>query len=286
MNSLRDQAMPYSEAPIFIGGLFKSGTTLLRAMLGQHSSIASGLETQWFNMDWDGMKDKAFYDHIERLRNFYGFKKDVTERIVVESKDVIQFLNLFLGLFTKSLGKKRWAEKTPGNILHLDRIYAGWPGAKVIHIIRDPRDVFASLRQAKKWDSIEVFSDLWCQYLGSAERFKKETPYHEDQFMEIRYEALITRPKEVMKRLLIFLGEIWEDQVAVFQGNKDDYHKVLEITGTASTTLIRLGEPLTKTRVGIWRDAVREDEIRQIHDLVDQKGLFNLMESIENESII
>jgi len=112
--------MPYSEAPIFIGGLFKSGTTLLRAMLGQHSSIASGLETQWFSMDWDGMKDKEFYDHIERLKNFYGIKKNLIERIVDESKNVIQVLNLFLGLYTKSLGKKRWAEKTPGNILHLD----------------------------------------------------------------------------------------------------------------------------------------------------------------------
>jgi len=286
MKSLRDQAMPYSQTPIFIGGLFKSGTTLLRAMLGQHSSIASGLETQWFNMDWDGMKDKEFYDHMERLKKFYGFKKSLTERIVNESKDVIQFLNLFLGLYAKSLGKKRWAEKTPGNILHLDKIYTGWSGAKVIHIIRDPRDAFASLRQAKKWDTIEVFSDLWCQYLGSVEKFKKESPLHEDKFMEIRYEALITRPKEIMKRILVFLGETWEDQVAVFDGNKDDYHKVLELTGKASTTLSRLGEPLTKSRIGIWRNVVSEDEIRQIHNLVDQRGLFNLMESIENESII
>ncbi len=286
MNSLRDQAMPYSEAPIFIGGLFKSGTTLLRAMLGQHSSIASGLETQWFNMDWDGMKDREFYDHIERLGHFYGFEKSFAKMIGNESKNVIQFLNLFLGLYTKSLGKKRWAEKTPGNILHLDKIYAGWPGAKVIHVIRDPRDVFASLRQAKKWDTIEVFSDLWCQYLGSAERLKKELQLHEEKFLEIRYEALITRPKEIMKRLLVFLGETWEDQVAVFNGNKDDYHKVRDLTGKASTTLSRLGEPLTKKRVGIWRNVVSEDEIRQIHNLVDRKGLFNLMEDIEKESII
>jgi len=109
---------------------------------------------------------------------------------------------------------------------------------------------------------------------------------HEDKFLEIRYEALITRPKEIMKRILVFLGETWEDQVAVFNGSKDDYHKVLDITGTASTTLIRLGEPLTSTRVGIWRNVVSEDEIRQIHNLVDQKGLFNLMEGIEKESLL
>jgi len=286
MNSLRDQAMPYSEAPIFIGGLFKSGTTLLRAMLGQHSSIASGLETQWFNMDWDGMKDREFYDHIERLGHFYGFEKSFAKMIGDESKNVIQFLNLFLGLYTKSLGKKRWVEKTPGNILHLNRIYAGWPGAKVIHVIRDPRDVFASLRQAKKWDTIEVFSDLWCQYLGSAERFKKELQLDEEKYLEIRYEAVITRPKEIMKRLLAFLGEPWEDEVAVFKGKKDDYHKVLDLTGKASTTLSRLGEPLTKTRVGIWRNVVSEDEIRQIHKIKKKKGLFNLMEGIEKESLI
>ena len=45
-------------SPIFIGGLFKSGTTLLRAMLGQHSAIASGLETQWFKMDWEKIRNE------------------------------------------------------------------------------------------------------------------------------------------------------------------------------------------------------------------------------------
>jgi hypothetical protein len=38
---------------IFIGGMFKSGTSLLRVMLGQHLAISAGLETAWFQLDWD-----------------------------------------------------------------------------------------------------------------------------------------------------------------------------------------------------------------------------------------
>ena len=50
-------------------------------------------------------------------------------------------------------GKPRWAEKTPGNIAHIDRIWKAWPDAQIVHIIRDPRDIFASLVEAKKWDT-------------------------------------------------------------------------------------------------------------------------------------
>ena len=48
------RAVPEFE-PIFIGGIFRSGTTLLRAMLGQHPNIAAGLETYWFDIDWDDL---------------------------------------------------------------------------------------------------------------------------------------------------------------------------------------------------------------------------------------
>ena len=34
-------------SPAFVGGMYKSGTSLLRAMLGRHSRIFTGLETQW-----------------------------------------------------------------------------------------------------------------------------------------------------------------------------------------------------------------------------------------------
>ena len=275
-----------SKSPIFIGGFFKSGTTLLRAMLGQHSAIASGLETQWFSMDWDRDPDRQFYEHVERLRRFYGLDEGLMNKIVAESRGVVHFLNRFMGHYAGSLGKRRWAEKTPGNVLHMERIYSGWPDAKIIHVVRDPRDTFASLKKAKKWDTIEEFVRLWSLFLGSAEKCKRDLNLDQDRYLEIRYEHLASRPREMMARVLEFLNEAWEEAVAEFKGREDEFHKVLEVTGKASTTLERLRKPLTKKRIGIWREIVSQDEIDQIHSRVEREGLLPLMSAIEDSTLI
>ena len=272
-------------SPIFIGGLFKSGTTLIRAMLGQHSAIATGLETQWFNIDWERVRNDRSYKDIERLGHFYGIDQKKTNQMVSKSNNVTEFLNLFLGYYTRSLSKKRWAEKTPGNILHLDKIFNSWPSAKVIHVIRDPRDVFASLKQAKKWDTCEVFSELWCLYLGAVQQFKKTLDLDHQCFLEIRYETLVVQPRETMRRVIDFVGEAWEEGIANFQGKQDDYERVLLFTGKASTTLERLKEPLSRNRIGIWKDILRGEEINKIYREVEKKGLLGLMRRIENGAL-
>jgi len=283
---MKEKILEFFRSPIFIGGIFKSGTTLLRAMLGQHSAIASGLETQWFNIEWGGIRNENFNVHIERLRNFYGFEKSVTDKMVAESKNVVHFINLFLGYYVKSLAKKRWVEKTPGNILHMDKIYSGWPDAKVIHLVRDPRDVFVSLRQAGKWDTVEVFVDLWCRFMTASEEFKNKLNLNSDNYLEIRYEQLVVRPRDSMKKVMGFLDESWEEGVSAFKGKEDDFDKVLKFTGKASTTLDRLRSPLSRDRIGIWSETLSLEEIRQIHDGAEQKGLLPLMRKIEEESHI
>lgn len=270
--------------PIFIGGLFKSGTTLLRAMIGQHSAIAAGLETQWFNIEWEGVRGDAFVRNVERLRGFYQIEKPLFEQLLLKSKSAEQFIDLLLSHYAASNRKRRWVEKTPGNILHMDRIYRTWPDASFLHIIRDPRDVFASLKQAGKWDTVEIFTDLWCEYLGAAEDYKQNLVSDEDRFMELRYEDLVERPVEVMRQVLEFVGESWEPQTAKFQGKKDDFNKVLNLTGKASTTLERLGQPLSNMRVGIWKDLVTQEEIAEIHRRVEERGMLGLMEKLERET--
>lgn len=278
----KDELMAFSKSPIFIGGLFKSGTTLLRAMLGQHSNLASGLETQWFNIKWDGVKQEEFHDHISRLSKFYEIDEALAKAMVAESDDIYQFINLFLGQFAKSEGKRRWVEKTPGNVIHLEKIFRAWPDARVIHVIRDPRDVFASLKQAKKWDTVEEFVKLWCLYLGSVEKWKKGKNSNREKYLEIRYEDLVRESRKSMELVIEFIEEAWEDGVAEFKGKKDEYNKVYEITGKASTTLDRLREPLSRKRIGIWSKIVSHDEIYQIHEAVQTEGLLALMKTIED----
>lgn len=270
--------------PIFIGGLFKSGTSLLRAMLGQHSAIAAGLESYWFDLDWSGPRNEKFHDHIERLRKFYNMEKGSLQVMVEESKTALDFLNRFMSSYAARMGKHRWVEKTPGNILYIREILTEFSDAKIIHIIRDPKDVLASLRQARKWDTVPIFVEMWCRFLGTAIQLEKELSLTSENILTIRYEALIIDPAAVMRHVIDFLDEEWEDHVASFAGKKGEYEKVLEVTGKASTTLYRLSKPLSKDRIGVWRKVLSDGEVEAIREGVRKKGLLPVFSRIEKET--
>ncbi len=273
-----------SKSPIFIGGFYKSGTSLLRAMLGKHSAIASGLESYWFDLDWFGPRDQKFAHHIERLCNFYEMDEPSMQLIIDKSDSSLHFLDNFMNLYAERTCKRRWAEKTPGNILHLDEIFSKFPDAMVIHIIRDPKDVFASLRQAKKWDSVPVFSKMWSEMLGAADRFQHNASNSNSSVLSVRYESLVLEPTKTISALLDFIGEEWEEGIDSFSGQKGEFEKVLSLTGKASTTLDRLSKPLSKKRIGIWKKTVELAEIELVRKEVDRHGLLPLFLDIETNT--
>jgi len=271
-------------APIFIGGLMRSGTTLFRAMLSQHSAIASGLETHWFDIDWPNQQARGgepLREYLHRIGDFFEIGPQPVDEMMAAADDALSFLDLFMGHVMQRDGKRRWAEKTTGNIRHLDRVLGHWPDAKIIHIIRDPRDIFASFRRSKKYGGVEDFANLWCDYLGDVERFKQELPLGPENYLEQQYEALVRDPVGEMKTVLAFLGEDWEDAVAQFDGKTDEHERVLGLTGHSSTTLEQITKPLSGDRVGLGRQSLSDDEMAAARAVVATRGLSVLFARIE-----
>ena len=253
-------------------------------MLGKHSAVASGLETHWFDIDWQADRDQEFSERMELLRRFYDIDEETMDELVRASHSTADFLNKFLGYYTASVNKRRWAEKTPGNILHIEEIVQAWPNAKIIHIKRDPRDVYASLKQARKWDTVPEFVGRWCRMLGGVEEAKRRLDLDSKRFLEIRYESLVRQPKAAMKTVIHFVDEEWEAAVAEFEGKEDDFHTVRELTGKASTTLERLQQPLSNQRIGIWKQLVDDEELHEIRRSVDRCGLFAVFDKMIAEA--
>ena len=270
-------------APIFIGGMFKSGTSLLRALLGQHPSIASGLETYWFDLDWTQRDSEAFERRIVTLAGLFEFPADEVFALAHASADVRVFLDAFMARFAAQEGKPRWAEKTPGNIAHAERILQLWPDARLIHIVRDPRDVYASLVEAGKWNDADAFSSRWCEMIGAAARLR-ESGCGAGRVLEIRYEALTLDPLSTMRTVIGFLDEPWDDAVARYSGRDTDYDRVLAVTGKASTTLERLKQPLSSERVRLWPRILSPEQIAAIHARARDAGLEAEMIRIEQET--
>lgn len=280
--------MTSNSPPIFIGGLFKSGTTLLRAMVGNHSRIASGLETYWFDVNWDahqGQNGEPIEVYFKRLAKFYDLPEEDVLEMGRNAANIHDFLNRLLGTYARTTGKLRWAEKTPGNVCHMDRIFSGWPEARVLHIIRDPKDVLASLRESNKWDQPEIFAEKWCAFLPRVEAARKAGLLNKQNYFEVRYESLVSHPEPETRRILDFLGEPWESAVADFVGKDQDYEKVLEVTGRESSTLARLKRPLEQDRIGIWRHVLSKEDIEGMRSAIRTAGHEDLLSTIETQTL-
>ena len=157
------------------------------------------------------------------------------------------------------------------------RIFEYWPNAKFIQIIRDPRDVFASLKEAQKWDTPEEFTSLWSEMVGLINIKDSEN------FKSIRYEELILNTEPVMKDICKFLGLDWEPGLTSFKGKPSDFLKVKSATGKSSTTLKRLSSPMSSKRIGIWEKTLNKKELLQIEIILANKQLSEKFKSLAYE---
>ncbi len=87
-----------------------------------------------------------------------------------------------------------------------------------------------------------------------------------------------------MRSVLVFLGEPWDDACGRFGGKQDEFDRVLAVTGHASTTLDRLRQPLTRSRIGIWPGVVSEDDLDEFRAEVDRLGHGDIVRHLEEET--
>lgn len=201
-----------NDAPIFIGGAARSGTTLVRAILDSHSRIACGPELklgtlilhQWQQFKW---AQALLHD---------------AQRVAPEEADAL-YRQLFLGLlqpYRRASGKPRIAEKTPSNTLHFCALHALFPGAKCVHVIRDGRDVVASLLRTNWLDPVTGKPASFTKDVAEATRYWAATVRAAAElgpdYLELRYCDLVLRSEATLRSIFSFLGEEWEGNVLNF----------------------------------------------------------------------
>ncbi|HEY4531066.1 MAG TPA: sulfotransferase [Luteimonas sp.] len=124
-------------APVFIVGLFRSGSTVLERMLGGHPSVAEGGESMGF-----AAALRLAADHRSR-----GLVDDV----LLARLGTIDWPALGRDFIAanawRARGRALWTEKLPTNALLLGCIARALPQARFIHTVRAPMDVcFSNLR--------------------------------------------------------------------------------------------------------------------------------------------
>ncbi len=260
--------------PIFIGGQMKSGTTMLRMMLSQHSNIYSGLETYWFSDDLYINYAKHSNESIDKLKMFYNIDDSEMFNIINHTKKHSGlFINSFFDFILSKESENRWLEKTPDNIRKFSLINECWKGYKFIHVIRDFRDIYASWKLSNKYNINHFINQVEISYSDKQDVLGTKT----SKYCEVKYEDLVQNTKREICDLLQFLNEKFEDDCVVLDKKKaeSEFDKVYRVSGKKSTTLMSTQKKINNNKIMQYKTVLNKKEIRLIEsELSEYMDLF------------
>lgn len=209
-----------SDGPIYIAGLDRTGKTTLRSYLASHSRIAipdvgSNMWTYFYDRFGDLSDDTnlaACVDAMVRYKHV-AFLRPAPDRITEEfrngERSYARLFSLFLRHYAERQNKPRWGAQTGLAERYGHKMFAAYPGLRMIHMVRDPRDRYeASLA---KWPNGRMRAG------GAVARFNYSyslgQSLHErygDAHMFVRFEDLVRDAEGTLRKITKFLGESFE----------------------------------------------------------------------------
>lgn len=224
-----------AQNPVFICGVHRSGTTLVRNLLDAHPqlSVLPSEGTFYTNQEAKLHKlpenDWAVYLGTEWLRRLVNPINQppywLLGRSTIKASPYVDFARYVLAWWqliehksgtqwphtaivlayaacTNNLSAKFWVDKTPTNERFLQRIWQEMPQAKIIHLIREPIATVASRRAMEPGVSMgHILNNLETSYLTALNYSEQNNP----RFLLLRYEQLCNEPEQLTTRIAEFL---------------------------------------------------------------------------------
>lgn len=199
---------------IFIVGCPRSGTTYLQRLIASHPKVYTGQESDVFDL-YVGPLLRTWR---RELQNYSG-RGGVGLACYFQESEFMEILKGFLlqllGPMIEDLGPDEiFVEKTPSHALFMVEIHQLLPRARFIHILRDPRDVVASLLAASRsWGrnwapkNTVLATILWRRHVEAVSNARSLIPAN--QFFEVRYEQLWGNPVSTLEQVSRFIGLNW-----------------------------------------------------------------------------
>lgn len=256
------------KSPIFIGGAPRSGTTLLRAIVNASRNIVCGPEMRIIPALCH-LAEQIETGHLDVLSSDYGLDAGALHDRFAHTIDT-----LLAPLHAKT--GARVAEKTPANILHFTQLRQLFPDSPLIGIVRDGRDVVASLLKADWTDAngrpmaitqdAGAAAELWVRSIEAGARMHRDPNY-----LELRYERLVSEPEDEIGRLFDKLGEDAQARARAL----DHARHFDRRAGAAETSADRVAQPIDTTSIGRWQRELTERQLAQV-DAVAGRALRTL----------
>lgn len=251
---------------LFIIGSPRSGTSWLQTMLGAHPDVCTSVELTLFNRylaPWleawrseaAAIREGRWHQGLPILwteAEFRGFLRDFLrrtyERVLQTKPNATHIL-----------------DKHPGYAFHTATIRAFFPTARFLHVIRDGRDVVASMLAARRdmgfgGETAAACAIEWRDSILAARRAAAE----EKSYLEVRYEQLLADPVGSLRTVLEFCGLRCDPDLAarIVEDNRFERMKAARKSPVAG-----IQEPaghFRKGRAGSWREELSPGQLAEV----------------------
>ncbi len=236
--------------PVFLVGAERSGTTLCLLLLDHHPELCFPGEFDFtikFMPEGKAPDLEAYYESLKTDRIFLFHKLEIDKELSFE-----ELVNSFLIQERERSGKPKIGASIHFNY---DNILKVWPKAKLIHMVRDPRDVASSCIQMGWAGNVWCAIDKWVHSETEWDNMSASIP--EDQLLELKFEDLVQDVEGNLTKICEFIGL--------------DY----------SADMLRFHEDTTYSPIDPkiaqkWPKKLTEDEVRLIESkvgpLLEKKG--------------
>jgi hypothetical protein len=222
--------------PVFVCGMFRSGSTLIEQVLAGHPRVKAGGEVDYLPMavrtelaPYPASMARVSAPTLERLAAGY--------------------LRNLAALYP---GAEFVTDKRPDNFLHIGLIKTLFPDARIVHTVRNALDNCLSIYFLHLDHGMPYALDLmdighyYRQYTRLMAHWKS---LYGDDILDVDYDAFVQHPRPTVERLLAFCGLDWADGCLSF-------HERANAVKTASVWQVR--QPLYRHASGRARHYARQ----------------------------
>ena len=281
--------------PVFFVGTPKSGTTFLLSLFDSHPAAVILLETAAYHLPLRFVRDRAgliaglntFYSTLMSQHTIHASvtPADFQDRLrTLEakapwagvSKSVLEmFLSIIIDRMDPEAVSRltHFIEKTPRHYDAVDAIFEDFPDAKVIHVLRDPRDNYLALKRMMdepEYQGIGYHPTNFIRdrLLASLEAAYRNVVKYQGRYRLVFYEDLILVGKPVIQEIAAWLEIPWHDVLLA-----PSYNGELWKGNSLALDLKDRLKPFDRRPIGRWKNTLTEQEIDILEWIIESYSL-------------
>lgn len=222
-------------SPLFVCGMYRSGSTLIEQVLAAHPQVIPGGELDWL-----------LRTACEQLNPF----PQTMATLSAERLDALAdaYRSHLLALFPEAGPGQYITDKRPDNFQLIGLIKALFPDARIVHTVRNPLDNGLSVYMQHLMPEVTPYAtDLadTGHYIGEYRRLMAHwKSLYPNDILDFDYDAFVAAPEPNLRALLKFLELPWDTRCL-------EFHALRNTVKTASYWQVR--RPLYANASGRWR---------------------------------